>query len=174
MMNSALLSSSRMDWPTPVEVYTKINQRWNFDRDIAADSSNALVPDFISAETDALQHPELWGQRNWCNPPYGRGIGKWIHAAAEHTAATCMLVPARTDTAWFREAFETCDRLVFVCGRLRFQGGKHAAPFPSVLVEWRPWPHPGMSRGGRIRTQPIVCLWKPDRPYPNPPSWMLA
>jgi len=42
------------------------------------------------------------------------------------------LVPARTDTVWFRR-MAGCPRM-FIWGRLRFSGQENSAPFPSMLV----------------------------------------
>jgi hypothetical protein len=50
-----------------------------------------------------------------------------------------MLVPARTDTAWFHEVAMHPDAEVrFVRGRLKFGGSKHAAPFGNIVVVFRP------------------------------------
>jgi site-specific DNA-methyltransferase (adenine-specific) len=71
------------------------------------------------------------------NPPYGRAIGHWVaklcveYRAGRVTTAIALL-PARTDTRWWRDVadFPIC----FVSGRLRFSGHPNSAPFPSALV----------------------------------------
>ena len=74
----------------------------------------------------------------WCNPPYGRGIGKWMKKAAEASAIVVCLVPARTDTKWFHEWVLNRAEIRFIRGRLHFNGSKNSAPFPSMLVIYRP------------------------------------
>ena len=37
----------------------------------------------------------------FCNPPYGREIGKWVKKASEAQGVVVMLIPARTDTKYF-------------------------------------------------------------------------
>ena len=79
----------------------------------------------------------LWaswaGQRVYCNPPYGRAIGPWIvRAMTEPVDELLLLVPARTDTAWFQSLYE--HPICFMRGRLRFSGATAGAPFPSALV----------------------------------------
>lgn len=73
----------------------------------------------------------------WCNPPYGREIGKWVQKAYE-TARTgetvVMLLPARTDTKWFHDYINGKAEIRFVRGRLKFGNAKHNAPFPSMIV----------------------------------------
>ncbi len=43
-----------------------------------------------------------------------------------------LLVPARTDAAWFQSLFE--HPICFIRGRLKFSGHCYNAPFPSALV----------------------------------------
>lgn len=76
----------------------------------------------------------------WHNPPYGREIGpwveKWYQGVRDHTFDQGMLlIPARTDTKWFRPLY-ALDRVLFcwIYGRLCFGAATNAAPFPSVLV----------------------------------------
>ena len=82
----------------------------------------------------------MGGERVFCNPPYGRAIRDWVRKCAEETEAfVTLLVPARTDTAYFHDHIyrKPNVRIEFLRGRLRFeQGGvaTGAAPFPSMLV----------------------------------------
>ena len=82
-----------------------------------------------------------WYGRVYCNPPYGRSIGLWIDRAIYHyVEGLCeqivLLVPARTDTRWFRQLapYPKC----FLQGRLKFSGAKSGAPFPSAVVYMGP------------------------------------
>ena len=77
------------------------------------------------------------------NPPYGRAIPAWTgHLCREYAAGrvtqAIALLPARTDTAWFRgiAPFTIC----FLHGRLRFSGTDTGAPFPSMAVYLGPNP----------------------------------
>jgi len=84
------------------------------------------------------------------NPPYGRGIGKWIKKAYEEgekcsTVVVC-LVPSRTDTKWWHEYCMKADEIYFVKGRLKFGDSNNAAPFPSAVVVFRGPPIAGMAR----------------------------
>ena len=74
------------------------------------------------------------------NPPYGRDMGKWVRKAYEESqrgALVVCLVPARTDTAWWHD-YAAKGYVRFLRGRLRFEGGKHSAPFPSAVVVFHP------------------------------------
>ena len=74
----------------------------------------------------------------FCNPPYGRGIGKWVEKAymesQKPNTLVVMLIPARTDTKWFHEFIYGKAEVRFVKGRLKFGGSKGNAPFPSMIV----------------------------------------
>ena len=70
----------------------------------------------------------------WCNPPYGRQIGKWVEKAFKSSATVVMLLPARTDTKWFHDWCLPYGKIEFLRGRLKFGGCDNSAPFPSMIV----------------------------------------
>jgi site-specific DNA-methyltransferase (adenine-specific) len=115
---AVIFSSARGTWRTPVEIYRRF-----------------VPPAFDSSDThdgtfDALRDP--WPTPWYCNPPYGRGIGKWT---AHMIGLGVALLPARTDTVWFqRDVLGRAVEVEFLKGRLHFDGAKGAAPFPSCLV----------------------------------------
>lgn len=51
-----------------------------------------------------------------------------------------MLIPARTDTKWFYEYIYRKEnvKVKFIKGRLKFGTAQNAAPFPSMLVLFKP------------------------------------
>lgn len=137
MINKALYSSQRQDWETPQELFDLLNSRFQFTLDAAASETNFKVENFISVSEDALSLP--WFGRVWLNPPYGRGIGRWIEKAYVESQSNAdlvvCLVPARTCTAWFHD-WALQGRITFLRGRIKFVGAKSAAPFPSMLIEF--------------------------------------
>lgn len=81
-----------------------------------------------------------WTGNVWVNPPY-RPIAPWItKAMTEPVNELLLLVPAYTETRWFRPLFE--HPMCFIHGRLRFRrpGDQRPmeylphAPHPTVLV----------------------------------------
>lgn len=77
----------------------------------------------------------------FCNPPYGREIGKWVQKAYEEAkdgTTVVLLIPARTDTSYFHEFIYGKAEIRFIRGRLRFEdddgNAADPAPFPSMLV----------------------------------------
>ena len=80
----------------------------------------------------------------FCNPPYGREIGKWVKKAyleAQKGTKIVLLIPARTDTRYFHDYIYGKAKIRFLRGRLKFtdeQGKSYdAAPFPSMLVIYK-------------------------------------
>jgi len=78
----------------------------------------------------------IWRGRVYLNPPYGREIRSWIlklHDAyqAGSVCEAIALLPARTDTQWFRilRPYPKC----FLTGRLKFGEARNSAPFPCTL-----------------------------------------
>lgn len=131
-----------MEEVTPDDLLDQLHIEFNFGLDLAADANNAKCAFYFDEEANALEQDWIVEDDKdaWCNPPYGRGIIKWITKATEETEkhGTCivMLLPSRTDTAWFRRVVETADEVRFFKGRLQFEGQASRAPFPSCLVIW--------------------------------------
>lgn len=78
------------------------------------------------------------GERVFCNPPYGSEIKHWVKKCFEEAqkpdTLVVMLIPARTDTAYFHDYIYHKAELEFIRGRLHFNDGPLGAPFPSMLV----------------------------------------
>ena len=74
----------------------------------------------------------------FCNPPYGREIARWVRKCYEESrkgALVVMLIPARTDTAYFHDyIYHKAKEVRFIRGWLHFNGHRNAAPFPSMVV----------------------------------------
>lgn len=135
-MNTDAMFSSKSDlWETPQWLFDKLNDEWRFETDVCAVESNKKCAHYYSPEQDGLS--QKWGGCCWCNPPYGREIGKWVKKAAESDATVVMLLPARTDTKWFHDYCLKYGEITFLRGRLKFGDSKNSAPFPSMIVVFR-------------------------------------
>ncbi len=133
-------SSEKHDWTTPRNFFNALNDEFGFTLDAAARPENALGSRYYTEDEDGLT--QTWDGVVWCNPPYGRQIGRWIAKAAESAregATVVMLIPARTDTAAWHDhiLFNPHAEVRFVRGRLRFGDAKHGAPFPCAAVIFR-------------------------------------
>ena len=133
MKNVEVMFSSKTDlWATPIDFFNKLDAVYHFETDVCALPENAKCANYYTPEQDGLA--QCWGGICWCNPPYGREIGKWVEKAATSDALVVMLLPARTDTKWFHDWVLPHGKVEFVRGRLKFGDGKNSAPFPSMVV----------------------------------------
>lgn len=101
MINNALFSSTTDMWETPKDLFDKLDEEFEFQTDVCAIKQNAKCKRFYTPEQNGLK--QIWTGVCWCNPPYGRGIEKWMKKAYESSATVVCLVPARTDTKWFHD-----------------------------------------------------------------------
>jgi phage N-6-adenine-methyltransferase len=151
--------SQTIRWGTPEALYLALDKEFHFTIDVAADADNAKCDRFLDREQDALSI-DWAGEVVFCNPPYGRELGRWVEkgmlAAQDGGATVVMLLPARTGNRWFHQYCLPHGEVRFIRGRLNFQRGKTVAkgfrsPFDSMVVIFRPW-----SAGqGNVTTQPV-------------------
>lgn len=144
-MNTAVMfSSARGDHATPQWLFDELNREFHFDVDGAADGDSSLCGLYLS---DALHDDWSGGRKRpsrvFLNPPYGRDIGRWttkaiVEVDAGHAEIVVLLLPARTDTSWFRKLVEYAAEVRFIPGRLKFGDAQNSAPFPSCVVVVRP------------------------------------
>lgn len=135
--------SIKQDWTTPKLLFDKLNEEFLFETDLAAESGNALCPEFFSKEDDGLT--QEWDGVCWLNPPYGDKQSKmidWIKKAYNSTQlnknlTVVMLIPARTNTKWFHQFCMKAAEVRFICGRPKFGDSTHGLPQPLILVIFR-------------------------------------
>jgi phage N-6-adenine-methyltransferase len=140
-MNKDVMFSSKTDqWETPKDFFDDLDALFHFTLDACALPENAKCEKYFTPEMDGLK--QEWGGVVWCNPPYGREIGRWVekgYLSAKNGCTVVMLLPARTDTKWFHEYcyMNRFATVRFVKGRLKFGGSRNGAPFPSMVVIFR-------------------------------------
>ena len=133
MNNKLMFSSATDEWSTPQAFFDKLNDEFSFTLDPCANDTNYKCKKYFTKTKNGLL-------QNWddeivfCNPPYGREIGKWVKKAAESKATVVMLLPARTDTKWFHDYIYEKAEIRFIKGRLKFGEAQNSAPFPSMVV----------------------------------------
>lgn len=148
-ISKALFSSNSEEWETPQGLYDELNSEFRFNLDVCANIENTKCPKYFSKGQDALRQDwYVHGRVCWCNPPYGRGVIDWVKKAYEESlksATVVMLLPSRTDVKWFHDYCLPYGEIRFIKGRLKFGGADNSAPFPSMVVIFRP-KITGMSR----------------------------
>ena len=134
-INKGLFTSNTDLWETPQDFFDGLNKEFGFDLDVCALPENAKCERYFTPEKDGLD--QEWKGTVWCNPPYGKQVGKWVEKAYKSNCTVVMLLPARTDTKWFHDYIYRKAEIRFVKGRLKFGGSKTPAPFPSMVVIYR-------------------------------------
>lgn len=100
----------------------------------------------LAGDLDGLEQTWQFNGLVYVNPPYGRKIVPWIKKCSTegqlakqlgNGTEIVLLGPARTDTKWFqRVVLPTADAVILWEGRLKFEGAKDPAVFPSFLAYW--------------------------------------
>lgn len=141
-------SSARGDWGTPQAFFDALNDEFSFTLDAAASRGNAKCKTYVDEKANAfLRNWSTYGGKGrkhsavYLNPPYGRKIARWIEYALsqsrKHKITVVLLLPARTDTRWFHD-FCIQGEVRLLKGRLHFDDGAEAAPFPNMVVVFGP------------------------------------
>lgn len=138
MINKGLFTSNTDIWSTPQYVFDALDKEFNFNLDVCALPENAKCANYFTPEIDGLKQD--WIGNCYCNPPYGREIGKWVEKSyLENKKGNIivMLLPARTDTKWFHNFILGKSEIRFIKGRLKFGNATNSAPFPSMIVIYK-------------------------------------
>ena len=142
-MNKALLSSDKMDWETPMDLFQELDREFHFTLDPCCYHRTAKCAKHYTAEDDGLSKD--WSNDVvFMNPPYGREMPLWIEKAYRESlkgATVVCLIPARTDTRIYHQIIQPHARIRFLSGRVKFlQDGKpsNPAPFPSMICIFEP------------------------------------
>lgn len=142
---------------TPPELFRKLDERFHFDIDVAANEDNTLCMNFFATR---FQHVERkpheiykvpldynaleldWSKFKrygtttfFCNPPYSRGnIPAFTKKAYEESlkgATVVMLLPADTSTKTFHEYCMKASEIIFLHPRVRFLHPETLQPYGS-------------------------------------------
>lgn len=147
-MNNVHFKSSDREWETPEAIFQPLRKEFNLTIDVCANTENTKCKVYFDRKLNGLT--VNWAEKLkivggdgacWMNPPYGRGIDNWIKKAHEESlkgVTTVALIPARTDTSWFHTYIHGKQEVRFIKGRIKFVDAESSAPFPSMIVIFRP------------------------------------
>ena len=139
-MNEALLSSKRMDWNTPESFLALVRKVAPIGLDPCSNVTSKVKAS-AAWLSGGLEVDWSGFGLVYVNPPYGRELKQWaekIAAEADRGVEIIALVPARTDTKWFRQMWNRKSAVCLWQGRITFEGAPNPAPFPSAVFYYGP------------------------------------
>ena len=136
-----LTSSGNNCWATPPEWFEYLDLEFKFTLDPCCTHETAKCKKHYTPEENGLA--QSWaGERVFMNPPYSSDLPKWMKKAysecRDNAALVVALVPARVDTDWWHRHAAQATEIRFPKGRLKFAGADASAPFPVVILVFRP------------------------------------
>ncbi len=117
--------SLKQDWGTPKEFYDKLNEEFGFDFD-PCPKSNYLNGGSVNGKKLILLTPPYTSKEQ--DLFIKKGFEEW-----KKGKTVVFLIPARTDTKRFHDYLLPYAEIRFIKGRLKFEGAKFTAPFPSMV-----------------------------------------
>jgi phage N-6-adenine-methyltransferase len=150
-MNPYTGKETYTSWQTPMGLYSYLDDIYHFKLDAAADRTSFKADVWYGPGSehgeDAFVETQ-WPSPAWCNPPYGKGIERWLAKFVEQSRArsvmTVALLPARTESQWWKKGIVPYADIIFLSGRVPFVGpeqaeGKRSQPdHPSALCIYSP------------------------------------
>ena len=110
----------RSDWATPPWLFDMLHAEFRFTVDACASDWNCKLERYWSVLEDGLAQ-DWSGERVWCNPPYGAPVGAWTRKAIESGGLAVLLLPVRSESAWWCEDVLRASEIRFVRGRVHFE-----------------------------------------------------
>ena len=179
-----MFSSGNDEWGTPDSIFIPLDNKYKFTLDPCASpqgvtflkesvqrqppteevlTTQPKCSKFYTIENDGLSK-DWSGETVFVNPPYSNikdWIDKGVQESKKPNTVCCFLVPARTETKWFKQVWENASNIFFYHKRIKFlKNGMetNSAAFPSVLVEfdWR------VSREQNVSSPSQSTLWFDD------------
>lgn len=152
---AATQTSNSQNWRTPKWLFNLLDKEFNFELDVCADEENSLCDLYYDEEVNGLKQD--WFGMCWCNPPYNEAkswVEKAFKEAEKGNCTAVLLIAARPDTRYWWD-YIRYGEVRFLPGRLKFEGGKHSAPFPSAIV---------IFYGGGYLYKPETIYWNVREP----------
>lgn len=116
---------SKKEYNTPIYLYEYLNRFFKFKIDPCATMGyNHLRVDYTyDKTTNGLDHE--WEYATFVNPPYGEGnediwLLKCVNEFNKYGKPIFIILPAKTELQWFRNAMTSAQVIIFPRGRIPF------------------------------------------------------
>lgn len=123
--NSKTPAEDKDEWRTPPWLFEWLDDRFDFDVDLAADDDNALCGAYYTQATDALAQRWMMAgisHRGFLNCPYSK-IDPWVDKAIleqMHGFLTVMVIPSPNGEERFADVFKHASEIIDIVGRVSF------------------------------------------------------
>jgi hypothetical protein len=103
------------DWSTPKKEFDEWSKKYDFD---------AFDPCPINGNILGINGLKIhWPRRTFVNPPYElKAKTAFVQKAIADHATCCFLIPVSTSTRFFHELIKPNGEIIFLKGRLKFEG----------------------------------------------------
>ena len=139
-MNAALLSSKNMCWCTPQDFFDKLNAEFGFVLDPAATDKTAKCSLYYTPETDGL-FAKLGSRRRGILQSALRTRDRQVGSKKAFEEARggypiVLLIPARTDTAYFHDYIYGKRKSASCAGGYGSRTTTGTPPIPRPSLQW--------------------------------------
>jgi len=136
-------AAKSVEWSTPDCVFAPLHKRFGFTIDAAASAENARLPRYWTKEQNGLLQ-DWTDERVWVNPPFGaRELDAWTSKARLAVLTGCelvvVIVPVKSDQAWWHKNAMGATEIAFIRGRVTFGGAAASYPGPCAILMWHRW-----------------------------------
>jgi len=135
-----------IEWETPQDFFDELDREFHFTLDPCATKENKKCDQYISKGLDGLSVPwSIYSDSVFVNPPYDRGIGKWLKKAYEESqkgiTVVCLIQGRSSDTIWWHDYVMRANEIRYVKDRLHFglNGKFSRANISSVVIIFTPY-----------------------------------
>lgn len=122
-MSKEINEIANLNHCTPPDLFAELDAEFRFTLDAAASQRSAKCSRYYTPETNGLD-ADWAGETVFCNPPYGAQITEWVRKGYEEgqkpETTVVMLLPSRTDTAYFHDHLYNKAEIRFLRGRIHF------------------------------------------------------
>ncbi len=141
-MRNGAQPSGREDWEMPPELMEVLEAEFGtFDLDPCCTFETKKARDWIDIKEGSDGLAEPWFEKTFVNPPYGRGIWRWVEKCYQevecgHAEIVVALLPL-SGASWWHKWVMQATEIRLLKQRIKFVGAAWIAPFDSVIVIWR-------------------------------------
>jgi hypothetical protein len=147
-MAGHIATAKRRNWCTPQWLVDAVREALGGQIDLDPCSNKRSIVgakrEFRWPRQNGLRDPWVPAETVYVNPPFGRGLAKWVKLCNENNALwrqeIILLLPAAVDTRHWQQNIATADRVCCLRGRVKYLGAKACAPFATALAYWGPHP----------------------------------